>query len=85
VVGSVDNHPAEAYTADRRERMVENSDRSYLDPDKVRTVELCHEPPSRERVRVTVEYLTGEVRVLTIHQSVLAKVLEDLYAAERQT
>jgi hypothetical protein len=64
--------------------MVAPSDRSYLDPDKVRKVELCHEPPSRERVRVTVEYLSGEVRVLTVHKSLLAKVLEDLYAAERQ-
>ena len=65
--------------------MVDKSDRFYLDPDKVRKVELFHEPPSREGVRVTVEYVTGEVRVLTVHQSVLATVLEDLYAEERQT
>jgi hypothetical protein len=51
-------------------------------PDKVRKVELCYEPPGRERVRVTVEYLTGEVRVLTVHKSLLATVLEDLHAAE---
>jgi len=65
--------------------MVDISDRFYLDPDKVRKVELLHEPPSRERVRVTVEYRTGELRVLTVHKSLLATVLENLYAAERQT
>jgi hypothetical protein len=69
----------------RGEMMVDNSDRFYLDPDNVRKVELYHEPLSRERVRVTVEYATGEVRVLTVHKSVLATVLEDLYAAEGQT
>ena len=61
------------------------SDRFYLDPNNVRKVELLHEPPSREGVRVTVEYRTGEVRALTVHESVLATVLEDVYAAERQT
>jgi hypothetical protein len=65
--------------------MVDKCDRFYLDPDNVRKVELCHEPPGRERVRVTVEYVTGEVRVLTVHKSSLATVLEDLYAAEGQT
>ena len=64
--------------------MVDKSDRFYLDPDKVRKVELLHEPPGRERVRVTIEYRTGELRVLTVHQSLLATVLEGLYAAERQ-
>jgi hypothetical protein len=34
--------------------------------------------PGRERVRVTVEYVSGEVRVLTVHKSVLATVLEEL-------
>jgi hypothetical protein len=62
-----------------------NSDRVHLDPDKVRKVELCHQPPGRERIRVTVEYVSGEVRVLTLHKSLLVSVLEDLYAAERQT
>jgi len=57
----------------------------HLDPDKVRKVELCHQPPGRERVRVTVEYVSGEVSVLTVHRSLLAALLEDLYAAERQT
>ena len=73
---------ARRYT-ERREMTVDRSDRFYLDPENVRKVELCHEPPGRERVRVTVEYATGEVRVLTVHKSVLAIVLEILYAAER--
>ncbi len=51
----------------------------------MRKVELCHEPPGRERVRVTIEYMTGELKVLTVPKSLLATVLEDLYAAERQT
>ena len=65
--------------------MVDKSDGFHLDPDKVRKVELCHQPPgSRERVRATVEYVSGEVRVLTVHKSFLTSVLEDLYAGERQ-
>ena len=65
--------------------MVDNSDRFHLDPEKVRKVELCHQPPGgRDRVRVTVEYVSGEVRVLTAHKSLLTSVLEDLYAGERQ-
>jgi hypothetical protein len=65
--------------------MVDNkSDRFYLDPNQVRKVELCHQLPGRERVRVTVEYVTSEVRVLTVHKSLLATVLEALYAGERQ-
>ncbi len=62
--------------------MVDKSDRSHLDPDEVRKVELCHEPPGRERVRVTLEYVSGEVRVLTVHKSLLATLLEELYSAE---
>jgi hypothetical protein len=58
---------------------------SHLDPDKVRKVELCHQPPGRERVRVTIEYATSEVRVLTVHKSVLATVLEELYSAESKS
>ena len=69
----------------RGEMMVDKPDRFYLNPEKVRQVELIHQPPSREDVRVTVEYMTGEVRVLTVHKSVLAAVLEDLYGAQRQT
>ena len=63
----------------------DKGDRSNLDPDKVRKVELCHEPPGRERVRVTVEYVTGEVRVLTVHKSLLATVIEEVYSAESET
>ena len=65
--------------------MSDKSHKSHLDPDKVRKVDLCHQPPGRESVRVTVEYVSGEVRVLTVHKSLLAALLEDLYAAERQT
>ena len=65
--------------------MVDKSDRFHLDPDKVRKVELCHHPPGgRERVRATVEYVSGEVKVLTAHKSLLTSVLEDLYAGENQ-
>ena len=69
----------------RGERMVEKSDKFYLVPDKVRKVELCHELAGRERVRVTVEYVSGEVRVLTVHKSLLATVLEELYSAESKS
>ena len=51
----------------------------------MRKVEFCHQPPGgRERVRVTVEYVSSEVRVLTVHKSLLTSVLEDLYAGDRQ-
>ncbi len=51
----------------------------------MRKVELCHQPPSgRERVRVTVEYVSGEVKVLTVHKFLLTSVLEELYAGDRQ-
>jgi hypothetical protein len=63
--------------------MIDESDRFYLDPNNVRKVELVHQPTSREDVRVTIEYVTGEVRVLAAHKSVLATMLEDLYAAEK--
>jgi hypothetical protein len=69
----------------RRQSLSDKGDRFYLDPDKVRKVEISHEPPTRERVRVTVEYVTGEVRVLTVHKSVLATVLEELYSAESKS
>ena len=62
--------------------MFDKFHRLHLDPDKVRKIELCHQPPGRESVRVTVEYMSGEVRVLTVHKSVLATVLEELYSAE---
>ena len=65
--------------------MSDKSHKSHLEPDQVRKVELCHQPPGRESLRVTVEYVSGEVRVLTVPKSLLADLLEDLYAAERQT
>lgn len=77
------NEPPSRAFRQKEESVSNESYRFRLDPDKVRKVELCHQPPGRERVRVTVEYVTGEVRVLTVHKSLLATVLEDLYAAER--
>ena len=65
--------------------MSDNSDTAHLDPDKVRNVNICHQPPGRQRVRVTVEYVSGEVKVLTVHKSVLTTVLEELNAAESAT
>ncbi len=65
--------------------MSDKSHRFHLDPDKVRKMELCHQPPGRERVRVTVEYVTSEVRVLTVHKSLLAAVLEEVYSAKSET
>ena len=62
--------------------MSDKSNRFQLDPDKVRKVELCHQPPGRGRVRVTVEYVSGEVRVLTVHKSLLATLLEELYSTK---
>ena len=62
--------------------MSDKSHKSHLDPDKVRKVELCYQPPGRERVRVTVEYVSGEVRVLTVHKSLLGTLLEELYSTE---
>jgi hypothetical protein len=59
-------------------------DNSRLDPDQVRNVEILHQPPGREHVRVTVEYATGEMRVFTVHKSLLATVLEKLYTMEKQ-
>ncbi len=62
----------------------DKGDRSNPDPDKVRTVELCHQPPGRERVRVTVVSTTGHIRVFTAYKSLLATVLEEVYAAESE-
>jgi hypothetical protein len=59
-------------------------DSFHLDPDQVRKVEILHEPPGRKHVRVTVEYATGEMRVFTVHKSLLATVLEKLYTMDKQ-
>ncbi len=69
----------------RQQSLSDKGDRFYLDADKVRKVEISHEPPTRERVRVTVEYVSGEVKVLTVHKSLLATVLEEVYSAESET
>ena len=66
----------------RGEMMDDKLDRFYLDPDQVRKVELVHQPPSREDVRVTVEYVTGEVSVHEVHKSLLATLLGELDAIE---
>ena len=34
---------------------------------QVGKVEFFHQPPGRERVRVTVEYVSGEVKVFEVH------------------
>ena len=61
----------------------DKGDRSHPDPDNVRKVELFCQP--RERVRVTVVSTTGHMRVFTVHKSLLATVLEELYSAEIET
>jgi hypothetical protein len=66
-------------------RVSDKSHKVHLDPDEVRKVELCHQPTGRERVRVTVEYVSGEVMVFTVHKGLLATLLKDLYVAEGQT
>ena len=61
----------------------DKGDRSNPDPDKVRSVELYRQPP--DRVCVTVVSATGHMKVFTAHKSLLATVLEELYAAESET
>ncbi len=63
----------------------DKDDRFHLDPEKVRKVELCYQTPGRERVRVTVVSARGHMKVFTAHKSLLATVLEELYAAESET
>ena len=65
--------------------MTNESDRFYGDPDNVRKVELSHEPPGREHVRVTVEYVRGEMEVFTVDKSLLTLLLEELHAMESET
>jgi hypothetical protein len=57
-------------------------DTFHCDPDNVRKVEFVHQPPGREYVRVTVEYVSGEVRVHVVYKSVLARLLEELNPVE---
>jgi hypothetical protein len=56
----------------------------HSDPDKVRKVELVHQPPGVESVRGTVEYVNGEVRVHVMRKSLLAELLEELNPLESQ-
>ena len=56
----------------------------HVDPDKVRKVELCHQPPGRERVRVTVVSARGQIKVFTAPRTLLARVVEGLYASESE-
>jgi hypothetical protein len=63
----------------------DKGDRYNSDPDKVRSVELSHQPPGRERVRVTVVSRKGHIRVFTAHKSLRATVLEEVYSAESET
>jgi hypothetical protein len=51
---------------------------THYDPDKVRRVEFVHEPPGRQHVRVTVEYVTGELKVYVVDRAVLADLLKRL-------
>lgn len=62
--------------------MYDGPDTFHRDPDKVRKVELFHQPPGRENVRVTVEYVSGEVRVHVVRKSLLAALLEELNPEE---
>jgi hypothetical protein len=57
-------------------------DTFHLNPNDVRAMQFWHQPPGRERVRVTVEYTTGEMKVLIIQKSLLAGVPRQLYATE---
>jgi hypothetical protein len=56
----------------------------HRDPDKVRKVEFVHQPPGGEYERVTVEYVSGEVRVHVVYKSLLAHLLEELNPVESQ-
>ncbi len=56
----------------------------HRDPDKVRKVEFVHQPPDGEYERVTVEYVSGEVRVHVVYKSLLAHLLEELNPLESQ-
>jgi hypothetical protein len=58
-------------------RRMEHEETHY-DPEKVRRVEFFHEPPGRQHVRVTVEYVTGELKVYVVDRAVLADLLKRL-------
>jgi hypothetical protein len=56
----------------------------HRDPDKVRKVEFVHQPPGGDYERVTVEYVSDEVRVHVVYKSLLAHLLEELNPVESQ-
>ena len=60
----------------------DGSDTFHRNPDKVRKVEFFHQPPGREHVRVTIEYVSDEVRVHVVYKSLLAALLEELNPVE---
>jgi len=64
--------------------MTNESDRFYGDPDNVRKVELLHEPPGREHVRVTVEYVRGPMKVFAVDRSLLTLLLKELHAMQSE-
>jgi hypothetical protein len=49
-------------------------DKFHRDPGRVREVRLVHQPPGRETVRATVEYVNGAVRVHVIYKSLYNSV-----------
>jgi hypothetical protein len=51
---------------------------THYNPERVRRVEIFHEPPGREYGRVTVEYVTGEMRVHLVDRTMLADLLKRL-------
>jgi hypothetical protein len=65
--------------------MTNESDRFYADPDNVRKVELLHDPPGREHLLVTVEYVSGAMKVYRADKSLLTLLLEELHAMESET
>ena len=62
--------------------MYDGPDTFHRDPDNVRKVELFHQPPGRENIRVTVEYVSGEMRVHVVYKTLLAALLEELNVEE---
>ena len=66
----------------KREAVSDGSDTFHRNPDKVRKVEFFHQPPGRENVRVTIEYVSDEVRVHVVYKSLLAALLEELNPVE---
>ncbi len=64
--------------------MSDNFTTFHRDPDKVRKVEFRHQLPGREYVRVTVEYVSGEVRVHEVYKPLLVASLEKLNPTERR-